>query len=76
MLFRSVLEVRSGAKLTGANLENADLVQTDFGRADVTGARFAKANLEGANFRGATGVARTQGLEQARNRDRALFDAN
>ena len=44
------------------------------GRADVTEARFAKANLEGANFRGATGVARIRGLDQARNRDKAIFD--
>jgi uncharacterized protein YjbI with pentapeptide repeats len=58
----------------GANLENADLVDTDFGRADLTGARFAKSNIEGANFRGASGVSRIQGLDQARNRDKALFD--
>ena len=64
----------AGAKLQGANLENADLVQTDFTRADLTGARLAKANIEGAIFVGATGIARIQGLDQARNRDKAIFD--
>jgi uncharacterized protein YjbI with pentapeptide repeats len=51
-------------------------VQTDFARADLTGARLAKANVDGANFRGAAGIARTQGLDQARNRDKAFFDEN
>jgi len=64
----------TGAKLNGANLENADLVQTDLGQADLTGARFAKANIDGTNFRGATGVSRIRGLDQARNRDKAYFD--
>jgi hypothetical protein len=34
----------------------------------------AKANIDGASFRGAVGVSRIQGLDQARNRDKALFD--
>jgi len=32
------------------------------------------ANIEGANFRGAIGVSQIQGLDQARNRDKAIFD--
>jgi len=50
-------------------------VQTDLTRADLTGARLAKSNIEGANFRGATGISKIQGLDQARNRDKAIFDA-
>ena len=50
-------------------------MQTDFTRADLTGARLAKSNIDGANFRGAIGVDQIQGLDQARNRDKAIFDA-
>ena len=44
-------------------------------RADVTGANFAKADINGANFRGVVGRAQAKGLDQARNRDKAIFDA-
>ena len=50
-------------------------MQTDLTRADLTGAKLDKANLDGADFRGALGLDQTQGLEQARNRDKAMFDA-
>ena len=58
-----------------ADLSNTELVQTDLTRADLTGAKLAQANLDGADFTGAVGVDRTQGLDQARNRDKAIFDA-
>ena len=53
-----------------------DLVQTDLqaGRRD-RGPSWPRPNIEGANFRGAIGRSRIQGLDQARNRDKAIFDA-
>jgi uncharacterized protein YjbI with pentapeptide repeats len=65
----------SNAKLLRTNLMNADLIQTDLTRADLTGAKLAKANLDEAIFTGAVGVQRTVGLDQARNREKATFDA-
>jgi uncharacterized protein YjbI with pentapeptide repeats len=65
----------AGAKLVNADMSNGDLVQTDFSKADVTGANFAKADINGANFRGVVGRAQAKGLDQARNRDKAIFDA-
>jgi len=65
----------TGANLQRANLENADLLQTDFTRADLTGAKLAKSDIDGAIFTGAVGVSQIQGLDQARNRDKATFDA-
>jgi uncharacterized protein YjbI with pentapeptide repeats len=65
----------TNAKLVRANLMNADLIQTDLTRADLTEAKLAKANLDEAIFRQAVGVNRTQGLDQARNREKAIFDA-
>jgi hypothetical protein len=35
----------------------------------------AKADIDGAIFTGAVGIARIQGLDQARHRDKATFDA-
>jgi uncharacterized protein YjbI with pentapeptide repeats len=64
----------STAKLAGTNLMNSDLIDTDFSRADLTGARLAKANIEGAIFTGAVGVNRIQGMDETRNRDKAIFD--
>jgi uncharacterized protein YjbI with pentapeptide repeats len=64
----------SKAKLARANLMNADLIQTDLTRTDLTGAKLAQANLDEANFTQAVGVDRIQGLDQARNRDKAIFD--
>jgi uncharacterized protein YjbI with pentapeptide repeats len=66
----------SGAKLVRADLRNADLVQTDFTRADLSGAKLAKADIAGADFTGATGVDRIVGLAEARNREKAIFDAH
>ncbi|MFL5515037.1 MAG: pentapeptide repeat-containing protein [Gemmatimonadales bacterium] len=65
----------TGAKLQRVNLENADLLQTDFTGADLTGAKMAKADIDGAIFTSAVGVSQIQGLDQARNRDKATFDA-
>jgi uncharacterized protein YjbI with pentapeptide repeats len=65
----------TNAKLTRTNLMNADLIQTDLTRADLTGAKLAKANIAEAIFTQAVGVDRIQGLDQTRNRDKAIFDA-
>jgi uncharacterized protein YjbI with pentapeptide repeats len=64
----------TNAKLVRTNLMNADLVQTDLTRADLTDARLARANVDEAIFTQAVGVSRIQGLDQARNRERAKFD--
>jgi uncharacterized protein YjbI with pentapeptide repeats len=65
----------TNAKLARTNLMNADLIQTDLTRADLTGAKLAKANIDEAIFTNAVGVDRIQGLDQARNREKATFDA-
>ena len=65
----------TNAKLARANLMNADLIQTDLTRADLTDAKLAKANIDEADFSSAVGVASIQGLDQARNREKATFDA-
>jgi uncharacterized protein YjbI with pentapeptide repeats len=65
----------TNAKLVRTNLMNADLIQTDFTRADLTEAKLAKANIDEAIFTEAVGVSRIQGLDEARNRDKAKFDA-
>jgi uncharacterized protein YjbI with pentapeptide repeats len=62
------------AKLAGTNLMNADLIQADLSRADLTGAKLAKANIDEAIFTQAVGVNRIEGLDQARNREKAVFD--
>lgn len=64
-----------GARLSGADLRNSDLVQPDFSRADLTGTKLNKADVNGANFRGVVGRAQIKGLDEARNRDKAMFDA-
>ena len=65
----------TNAKLARTNLMNADLIQTDLTRADLTDAKLAKANIDEADFSSAVGVASIQGLDQARNREKATFDA-
>ena len=65
----------TNAKLARANLMNADLIQTDLTRADLTDAKLAKANIDEADFSSAVGVPSIQGLDQARNREKATFDA-
>jgi uncharacterized protein YjbI with pentapeptide repeats len=65
----------TNAKLGRTNLMNADLIQTDLTRADLTGAKLAKANIDGAIFTQAVGVDRIQGLDQTRNKDKAVFNA-
>lgn len=66
----------TNAKLARTNLMNADLIQTDLTRADLTDAKLAKANVDEAIFTQAVGVSRIQGLDQARNREKAKFDDN
>jgi uncharacterized protein YjbI with pentapeptide repeats len=66
----------SNAKLVRTNLMNADLIQTDLSRADLTDAKLAKANIDEAIFTQAVGVNRIQGLDQARNREKAKFDTD
>lgn len=65
----------TNAKLARANLMNADLIQADLTRADLTDAKLAQANLDEAIFTNAVGIDRIKGLDQARNRDKAIFDA-
>jgi uncharacterized protein YjbI with pentapeptide repeats len=65
----------TNAKLARTNLMNADLIQTDLTRADLTGAKLAKANIDEAIFTNAVGVDQIQGLDQTRNREKAIFDA-
>jgi uncharacterized protein YjbI with pentapeptide repeats len=65
----------TNAKLARANLMNADLIQADLTRADLTGAKLAKANIDEAVFTQAVGVDRIEGLDQTRNRDKAVFNA-
>jgi len=65
----------ANAKLARANLMNADLIQTDLTRADLTGAKLGKANIDEAVFTQAVGIDQIQGLDQTRNRDKAIFDA-
>lgn len=77
----------AGAELAGANLTFADLTQADLSaavltgadlsRADLTGAKLAGADLTGADLdgtilRGVKGLQQAVGLDQARNRERAI----
>jgi uncharacterized protein YjbI with pentapeptide repeats len=59
----------------GTDLRNTELIQADLSGADLTGARLDKADLSGANFTGIVGRDRILGLDQTRNRDKAIFDA-
>jgi uncharacterized protein YjbI with pentapeptide repeats len=49
------------------------LVKTDFTRANLTGAKLNQADVNGANFR--VGRPQIEGLKEARNREKAIFDA-
>ncbi len=64
----------TGANLRGADLSNGELVQTDFSNADLTDAKFAKADISGAIFKGARGLSQAHGINEAKNRDKAVFD--
>ncbi len=64
------------ARLVGADLRNSELIQSDLTGADLTGARLNKADLAGAIFTGVLGRSEIKGLDQARNRDKAIFDAS
>ena len=71
-----VVTCLSHNRLARANLMNADLTQADLTRADLTDAKLAQANLDEAIFTNAVGIGRIQGLDKARNRDKAIFDAH
>jgi uncharacterized protein YjbI with pentapeptide repeats len=62
----------SGATLSGANLYRADLSQADLTNADLTSATLSGADLEGAILRNVGGLGQAIGLENARNRDKAI----
>src|SRR5918994_6605449 len=62
------------ALLKGADLRNTELIQTDLTSADLTGAKLHKADVNGTIFTGIVGRDRIQGLDQTRNRDKAIFD--
>ncbi len=62
------------AKLVRANLTSAELYGADLTGADVTGAIVEKADLSGAIFKQARGVKEMKGLDNTRNRDKAIFD--
>ena len=63
-----------GAILVNTDLRNAELIQADLTEADVTGANVAAADLNGTIFTKTKGVATLKGLEQARNRDKAVMN--
>lgn len=63
-----------GAKLVNVDLRNAEMIQADLTEADVTGANVASADLNGTIFTKAKGVSTLKGLDQARNKDKAVFD--
>ena len=65
------------AKLRGADLTSAVLIDVDLSKADLTGADLTGANLSGVDFDGAIltgvkGLSYAQGLDRARNFDRAI----
>jgi uncharacterized protein YjbI with pentapeptide repeats len=62
------------AKLARADLRNTDAVEADFTGADLTGADVTQADLTGAIFTRALGLRELKGLDQARNREKAIFD--
>ena len=66
------------ANLVGANLKAAVLARTDLSNADLSGAQlvgadFTNADIYGTVFRNAKGLESVRGLDQARNRDKAIF---
>jgi uncharacterized protein YjbI with pentapeptide repeats len=63
------------ALLVRTNLRNTELVETDLTGADLTGAQLANADISGAIFTRARGVDRVPDLAEAKNRDKAIFDA-
>jgi uncharacterized protein YjbI with pentapeptide repeats len=66
------------ANMATANLRDAILVSADLSNADLSGAELAGADFTGANiygtvFKGAKGLAEVNGLDHAKNRDKAIF---
>jgi uncharacterized protein YjbI with pentapeptide repeats len=64
--------------MVGANLKTAVLVRADVSNADLSGAQLAGANFTDANvygtvFRNAKGLENGMGVDQARNRNKAVF---
>ena len=62
-----------GADLTGANLHVADLSHADLTGADLTGADLSGADLDGTIMRDVKGLSATKGLNDAKNRDKAVY---
>jgi uncharacterized protein YjbI with pentapeptide repeats len=61
------------AKLAGALLAGADLSRADLTGADLTGAELTGADLDGAILKGVIGLDQAEGLDAAKNRDRAIY---
>ena len=61
------------ANLKGAILVRADLSNADLSGADLAGADFTDANVYGTVFKSAKGLGDVKGLNEAKNRDKAVF---
>lgn len=59
----------AGAKLFGADLSGADLTGANLSGADLT-----EADLDGTILKGAKGLATVIGMDQAKNRDKAIHE--
>ena len=62
----------AGAALGNAEFHRADLSHANLSGADLAGANFAESDLDGTVLRGASGIERSRGFAEARNRDRAI----
>ena len=65
----------SGADLTGANMRKVKLTRATLTGANLTGCDLSFAELSGANFQKIVGRDAIKGLDQAKFRDEAIFDA-
>jgi uncharacterized protein YjbI with pentapeptide repeats len=61
------------ANLKGAILVRADLSNADLSGADLAGADFTGANIYGTVFKNAKGLGEVKGLNEAKNRAKAVF---
>lgn len=64
--------VLAGADLTGADLSDADFSKADLSGADLTGANISGTDFDGADLRGVRGLEQAEGVDKARNLDRAI----
>jgi len=65
----------SGADLTDANMRKVRLTRATLTGANLTGCDLSFAELSGANFQKIVGRDAIKGLDQAKFRDEAIFDA-